>query len=260
MAVNPVLINDLRKSLFRRKPVLAVALMALVILVLTLGLSGLLPMHIARDLSRYPLWRFPDLLLPIIVPAFAAGAFAKEYEQRTWQDLMLTQLKISEILSGKFFAVLLPTLTAIIVLFPPFALLLILQNVNWAMDPGPWMLVVGVKFLVSATFYIALALVCSYYSANARAALVVSYVMLGLYGLLNYALWRYLLIPALFQPSYEQMAYSQLEYETSSPSSLWATSNTQFSLTPIEQAHIVQAALFGALLLWHLASRMRFRR
>ncbi|HLK60699.1 MAG TPA: hypothetical protein VKU00_29315 [Chthonomonadaceae bacterium] len=269
MAVNPVLINDLRKSLFRRKPVLAVALMALIILILTLGLAGLLPMDIARNLSHIPLWRFPDLLLPVVVPAFAAGAFAKEYEQRTWQDVLLTRLRVSEILGGKFFAVLLPTLSTIIVLFPPFALLMILQNVSWAMDFGPWMLIVAGKFLVSATFYVALALVCSYYSVNARAALVVSYVMLALYILLNFALWNFLLMPALFpQPhpvgtmingQFVQMTspYDMDSYTNNSP---WAMDNTHFSLTPIEQAHIIQAALFGALLLWHLASRLRQQR
>src|SRR5262249_49511078 len=155
--------------------------------------------------------------------------------------------RVSEILSGKFFAVLLPTVSTIVVLFPPFALLMILQNVNWAMDPGPWMLIVVAKFLISATFYIAVSLVCSYYSANARAALVISYVMLGLYALLNYALWNYLLIPALFSPNYYQpdpyYSYST-NYTNGSP---WATDNNHFSLTPIELVHMVQAGLLGGL-------------
>lgn len=41
--VNPVLVNDLRKSLIRRKPVVVVALMAGAILVLTLGIAAFLP-------------------------------------------------------------------------------------------------------------------------------------------------------------------------------------------------------------------------
>jgi ABC-type transport system involved in multi-copper enzyme maturation permease subunit len=254
MAVNPVLINDLRKSLFRRKPVLAVAIMAIIILVLTLGLSGLMPSYMFRDI---PLWRFPDLLLPVVVPAFAAGAFAKEYEQRTWQDVLLTRLYVSEILGGKFFAVLLPTVATIIVLFPPFALLLIIQNLNWAMNPGPWMLVVLGKFLVSATFYIALVLVCSYYSSNARTALVVSYVSLCLYALLNYALWRFLLIPAFYPDSGYYFSRADYYLPDNRP---WGTDRMQFSLTPIEILHLIQSALFGGILLWHLASRLRLTR
>ena len=252
MATNPVLVNDLRKSLFRRKPVLAVAIMALIIVVLTLGLSGMLPMSVADHLSQIPLWHFPDLLLPVVVPAFTAGAFAKEYEQRTWQDVLLTQLRVSEILGGKFFAALLPTIATIIVLFPPFALLMIIQNVRWAMEPGLWMFVVAAKFFVSATFYIALVLVCSYYSANARAALVVSYVVLGLYAVLNYALWTFLMA----QLSAPTEDITGRYVESNAP---WQADSMHFSLTPVEMMHMFQSLLFGGLLLMHLALHVRRR-
>src|SRR5689334_5310176 len=202
--VNPVLVKDLRGNLFRRKPVLAVALMALAILALTLGISVLPSLFgLWGQQDQLPLWRFPDLLLPIIAPAFAAGAFAKEYEQRTWQDLALTRLTALEILRGKFWACLLPTFTAIIVLFPPFALVLIMNNMEWAMEPGPWMLVVLLKFVISSAFYVSVCLVCSFYSNNFRTALVVAYVALAIYGMLNYVLWKFFLTP-LFFPIYDR--------------------------------------------------------
>ena len=238
--MNPVLVNDLRKSLFRRKPVLAVAYMAAAILVLVFGVSTLMPAVGSWQVRQYPVWRFPDLLLPLVAPAFAAGAFAKEHEQRTWQDVLLTRLSGGEILWGKFFACFLPTLVALTVLFPPFLLVLILQNVEWAMDPGPWMLIWGAKLLISVSFYVSAALVCSYHSPNARVALVITYCVLVGYGLLNYAFWQYMIAP----PMMSAFAPGPQSYNTFS---LYMSDSDRqtFHLSPVDWLILLQSAFLG---------------
>lgn len=248
MTANPVFINDLRKSLFRRKPVLGVAYMALAILVLTFGVAIGVPMDL-HPTHHLPLWNIPDLLLPIVVPAFAAGTFAKEYEQRTWQDVLLTRLQTREILGGKFFACLLPTLIAIVVMFPAFAMLMILQGVNWALDPGPWMLVVLIKFLISASFYIALVMVCSYYSKSGRTALVSSYVVLAFYGIFSY-LCSYV-FSVLFTPPVET-PYGSYAFNTDP----LQTPVHQFELSTFELITMFLSALFTLLLFFHLKLRL----
>ena len=180
---NPVFLNDLRKNWFRRRPVHAVALMAILILVLTLFVAAGASALFGFSSASYPLWRFPDLLLPVIAPAFAASAFAKEHEQRTWQDLLLTRLTAGEIVVGKFLACFFPTIATVIVLMPPFALILIMSGIQWAQEPGLWMLAVALRFLALAVFYLVVGLVCSYHSANARASLVTGYVVIALYGI-----------------------------------------------------------------------------
>lgn len=257
MAMNPVLINDLRKSLFRRKPVLAVALMAIAILVLMLGITVVFPVGSRTTVDGAPLWRFVDLLLPIVAPAFAAGAFAREYEQRTWQDVLLTRLSTRQILGGKFFACLLPMMVTLIVLFPPFALLLIVQNVVWAMEPGLWMVALSVKFLLSATFYLAVALVCSYHSANFRTALTVGYVTLAAYLLCNYALWTYLLVPYFLTPGWEALALSGGGDVGPFRSSAWNVSDYTFQLSPVEWLHLVESTIFSIGLFAYLARKVR---
>lgn len=258
--MNPVLINDLRKNLFRRKPVLAVAYAALAILTLTLGIFTFFPVNAIG--KNAPLWRFPDLVLPIVAPAFAAGAFAKEYEQHTWQDVMLTRLSVRQILGGKFFASLLPTLVSLIVLFPPFALLLILENVKWALEPGFWMAALGFKFLLSATFSLILVLVCSYHCRNTRTALVVGYVTLFVYGLLNYALWIYVINP-LFNTDYPLRITAGGGWigdtSTSSFDPL-AVSLNEFGFSVAEGLHLLQAGLFSFVLFCYLAYRLHHRR
>lgn len=196
---NPVLVNDLRKSWFRRRPVHAVALMAILILALTLTAAVGVPAIFGWSGTDYPVWRLPDLLLPIVAPAFAAGAFAKEHEQRTWQDILLTRLTAREIFWGKFLACFLPTIATIMVMFPPYAMILIVTSVRWAQEPGPWIAGVALRFLVSAAFYLSVSMVCSYHSANTRSSLVLGYVCLALYSFVSFVLWR-LLINTLFIP------------------------------------------------------------
>src|SRR5205085_6744943 len=126
----------------------------------------LLPGVGSWQMRQYPFWRGPDLLLPFLAPMFAASAFAKEHEQRTWQDVLLTRLSGGEILRGKFFACFVPTLAALIVLMPALGLLLIIQGTEWAMEPGGWMLLWGMKLAITTTFFVLMGLVVSYHSPN----------------------------------------------------------------------------------------------
>lgn len=221
---NPVMMNDLRGSWLRRKPVHAVAVCAVIILVLTLGIPGIVSMF-SVHLS---FWRFPDIALPIVVPLFAASAFAKEHEQRTWQDLLMTRLTNSEIVWGKFLASLIPSFTSVIILFPPFALMLIVQQIQWAQEPGVWMIALSLKFAINITLYLLIAMICSYHSANARNALVKGYIAIGLYLYGSYIFWQKI-----------EEALLLLNYDTDNPRTLaipksqspWEVSTREFNLT-----------------------------
>lgn len=253
---NPVLVNDLRRSLFRRRPVLAVFCMAIAIFVLTI-LATFSGQEELRNLSRYiPVWNVPDLMLPIIVPAFASGSFAREHEQRTWDDVLLTMLGGWEIIRGKFLACLLPTIVAIIVMFPPFAMLLMLQGVTWSLDIGPWVLIVLIKFLISAFFYISLVMLFSYFCKNGRTALVASYVLLACYAFASYVVWV-VVAPAIYD------LYVGVDPDSSIYNSVHRSygygSSQQFSLSPIELTHSALAPALGLLSLlflrWRLGKR-----
>jgi ABC-type transport system involved in multi-copper enzyme maturation permease subunit len=254
---NPVLLNDLRKSWFRRRPVHAVALMAIVILILTFAVETGVYAQFGFSGSNYPLWRFPDLLLPVVAPAFAAGAFAKEHEQRTWQDILLTRLTAGQILTGKFFACFLPAMATVIVLLPPLAMILIISNVQWAMEPGPWLLAFVFRFLVTAVFYLAVALVCSFHSTNARVSLVIGYVVLALYGTISFIVWR-TLINALFLPNALSTMTNTTRYGESN--GLLTLSRHEFAFSAADVIFMFQSIVLSFILFGYLLRRIRLRR
>lgn len=113
MATNPVMLNDLRRSIFRRKPVLAFAIFAAAMAIVTCTLAEYIKVSQNPAVSRVP-----DLLLPMVAPLFTAGAFAKEHELGTWHDLVMTRLSNRQIVAGKLFAGLLPTCLTLLVLAP----------------------------------------------------------------------------------------------------------------------------------------------
>jgi ABC-type transport system involved in multi-copper enzyme maturation permease subunit len=185
MTVNPVFVNELRQSLFRRKPVLAIAIWA--------SITGFL-MYLTQFITarQSPIFwlLLPSFLLPFIVPAFAAGAFAKEYEQQTWQDLYLSRLSNFQVVTGKFFAALVQIMLMALATLPALMMALVQTGADWAYLPGLWTSVLLLKLLFSASLYILVAMVCSRYSADRRTALVWSYVGLFLYGLFGLFLWN----------------------------------------------------------------------
>ena len=254
---NPVLLNDLRKSWFRRRPVHAVALMAVAILVLTFLVIVGMPALFGFSQSTPPLWRFPDALLPIIAPIFAAGAFAREHEQRTWQDLLLTPLSAGEIVTGKFFASFFPAVATIVVLMPPLAMVLILSSVQWAQEPGPWMAAFGLRFLVSAVFYLAVGLVCSYHSTNARTSLVVGYVALALYGMASFFVWR-MLVVIRFLPANVNTHGSIIG--SGEQNGLMTLARGEFGMSRIDLYYMLQCILLCFILFAYLLFRVRQRR
>lgn len=202
---NPVLGNELRKSLLRRKPVLCFGGWAAVMTALTLVAVNL-P---AINAGLYA--QFPNIVLPLVAPAFAAGAFAKEHEQHTWQDLMLTRLTSRELLFGKFLA---SYLCVVVVLLSISAPVLYGMTAN-AISAPPYTFItpyssytqystgiyhysdtqvipafcsLALKCLLQAAFYVSVAMVCSHYCSRARQALVICYVSLGLYAMFSWFL------------------------------------------------------------------------
>src|SRR4051812_33810378 len=117
MTINPVFVNELRQSVFRRRGAQVTAGLALFsVLIAALGGTDSL-----RNIVVYA----PLVFLPLIVPAIASGAFAKEYEQQTWMDLYLTSLTNAQLVWGKFGAYLLQVSVALLTLTPALILLLL---------------------------------------------------------------------------------------------------------------------------------------
>jgi ABC-type transport system involved in multi-copper enzyme maturation permease subunit len=242
--------------MFRRKPVHAVALMAIGIFLLTMIAASTSQLGSFSFIHAMPIWNLPDLLLPIVVPAFASGSFAREHEQRTWDDVLLTRLGAWEIIRGKFLGALLPTTVAIIVIFPALVMLLMVWGVTWALDFGPWVWITAFKFLISAFFYISLVMVCSYFSNYGKTALVASYVLLAGYALANFIVWV-VLMPSLYDlfigVDPDSTMY-RAAHDSFSPDA-----GRQFTLSPLEIAHTIQALVLGMLCLrflrWRLGRR-----
>jgi ABC-type transport system involved in multi-copper enzyme maturation permease subunit len=182
MTVNPVFVNELRGSFFRRRPLLAFSIW-IALTAFLMWLTQLLP-------SNLPLSMLPLFALPLIVPAFAAGTFAKEYEQQTWQDLYLTRLSNFQVVIGKFGAALLLSSTMMLCFVPAMILMQLNEHSNLVFTPGFWMISLLFKLGLSASLYVLLAMTCSRYSANRRTALVWCYVALSLYALMGFFVWQ----------------------------------------------------------------------
>lgn len=185
--INPVFLNELRQSFLRRKPV-----QAFIIWTLVTGVMMFLAQYAPPD---NPLTFLPMIALPLIVPAFAAGAFAKEYEQQTWQDLYLTRLTNLQVVLGKFFAALALTMATILSFIPPVILMLANSVAaqgfgrNITLVPGWWLVTLLFKLTLSASLYVLLAMTCSRYSANRRASMVWCYIALSLYAFFGFVIW-----------------------------------------------------------------------
>src|SRR5947209_19547574 len=136
MTVNPVFVNELRQSAFRRRgPLIAAVLIA----------AGTLLALLAQLDSLHAAVVFtPVILLPLIVPAIASGAFAKEYEQQTWLDLYLTRLTNAQVVWGKFGAFALQVGVALIAFAPALVLMLLgdysrrLSDLRFDVVPLKW--------------------------------------------------------------------------------------------------------------------------
>ncbi|GEM_PF-1843148 len=188
MELNPVFINELRQSIVRRKPIQALAIWACITF-----LVCYFSQFTGSNSDFFAM--LPQFLLPLIVPIFTAGVFAKEYEQQTWQDLYLTRLTNWQVFSGKFAASLLLSSLTALSLIPAILLMLIVKagyNASYMafLTPGWWTVKMVGYLLVSTVFYVLVAMVCSRYSSNRRMATVVCYVSLFLYAFLCYVMWE----------------------------------------------------------------------
>jgi len=194
MTVNPVFLNELRQSAFRRRgSLVTVSLMVAGILFATLA-----QMNSLRTLVV----SVPIILLPLLVPAIASGAFAKEYEQQTWLDLTLTRLTNAQVVWGKFGAYFLQVSAALLVLMPAVLLMLLgdysarLSDLRFDVVPLRWQFtavattfVFFIKLLISACVYVFLTMICSRYSPDRRTAITWSYIAMALYTGLGVLLW-----------------------------------------------------------------------
>src|SRR5579859_3908974 len=131
MDLNPVFVNELRQSPLRRKPLQGFLLWA--------GLTGVLMWLSQFSPGGYAPAVVPLVALPLIVPAFAAGTFAKEYEQQTWQDLYLTRLSNFQVVIGKFGAALLLSMIMMLCFVPAMILMQINEHAYMIFKPGLWM-------------------------------------------------------------------------------------------------------------------------
>lgn len=180
MELNPVFVNELRQSPLRRKPLQG--------FLLWVGLTILL-----MWLSQFSARGICAVGCAAGGPAagcttFAAGTFAKEYEQQTWQELTLTRLTNLQVVLGKFGAALMLSLGTAMSLLPSM-ILMQMQQMPWLRIEFWTLLAALWKLALSASLYVMLAMTCSRYSSNRRTALVWSYVALSLYALIGAAIW-----------------------------------------------------------------------
>jgi ABC-type transport system involved in multi-copper enzyme maturation permease subunit len=195
--LNPVFINELRQSPFRRRPSQTILLW---------GAAAFFLMWMAHSLDApTPMFWIPILALPFLVPSFAAGAFAKEYEQQTWQDLFLTSLTNFQVVMGKFWAAMLQTAFPLLALVPALGLIFARAVTHDTIQPGNeafivaynslgsivfFMLLFALKLVLLSGLYVLIGMVCSRYSSSRRGALIWNYVVMFAFTLLGSMVWQ----------------------------------------------------------------------
>jgi ABC-type transport system involved in multi-copper enzyme maturation permease subunit len=190
--LNPVFINELRQSPFRRKPSLSIVLWGVVAFALMWAAQNL-------DAPTAMFW-IPILALPFLAPSFAAGTFAKEYEQQTWQDLFLTNLTNFQVVMGKFWAAMLQTSLPLLAVAPALGLIFAraVRHSHGATaalygglpDIVGFMLLFTVKLVFLSGLYVLIGMVCSRYSANRRGALIWNYIVMFAFTFLGSMVWQ----------------------------------------------------------------------
>jgi len=196
--INPVFINELRQSPYRRRPAQAIVIW---------GAAAFFLMWMAHSLDApTPMFWIPILALPFLVPSFAAGAFAKEYEQQTWQDLFLTNLTNFQVVMGKFWAAMLQTAFPLMALVPALGLIFARAVVHQPFQAGEevasisnyyslpaivfFMSLFAAKLVLLSGLYVLIGMVCSRYSASRRGALIWNYVAMFAFTFLGSMVWQ----------------------------------------------------------------------
>lgn len=248
MELNPVFVNELRQTFFHRKPQSA--------LKFWLAINGIL-LWVTQYAVELPevTANLVATAIPLFVPALCAGAFAREYEQQTWQDLYLTRLTNRQVLVGKLSAYLLVAVGGTLSLAPALCVANAVMAAGKQTPDFDLALMAGflTEFFVQriavltflAALIVALSLVCSRYCATRRAALVSSYVAVFLLTVLLY--W----IPIVMYPSARVPTYSLTWMEA------YLTHGSQFDLISVYLAF--SSTLFSGcvLLLWVSLSEQR---
>ena len=196
MEINPVFINEMRQSPFRRRPALTT---------IVWGVAAFFLMWAAQAVEApASMFWIPILALPFLVPSFSAGTFAKEYEQQTWQDLFLTNLTNFQVVMGKFWAAMLQTALPLLTLVPALGLIFaraITQTAGASAESAAsgydsmpliilFMLLFALKLVFLSGLYVLIGMVCSRYSTNRRGALIWNYVVMFAFTLLGSMVWQ----------------------------------------------------------------------
>ena len=194
---NPVFINELRQSAFRHH--LKITFTVWILIALFFGYLASYTI-----LAGFLVW-IPAGLSPLIIPALSAGAFSKEYEQQTWQDLYLTSLTNAQVVFGKFFAYLFQSVIFLTAFLPMYFFMYLqayrseMSGLQEVMIPI-WMqlkmafltALLMSKLILSAVLYILLVMVCSRYSPNRRVSLIWSYIALAAYTAWGWLIFMFL--------------------------------------------------------------------
>lgn len=192
---NPVLRKELRSRARGRKqtPLNRAAIAAGAVLCVGalywFGMRGILESgggRSARDLYGLFVVGIELTLILFMAPSLAAGAITQERERQTWNALLLSRLRPSEIVLGKYLAVLALPLGLLAVFAPLNLLAAVVANM-----PAIDVLLSGIHLIATLLFFAAVGLFCSWalrrtFLATAAAFSATGFFVIGLlilYGL-----------------------------------------------------------------------------
>lgn len=190
MLNNPVLHKEMMRMRMRQGKPVRIAIVSAVALAIayfyTVATAYLLDRHNtpnSRDIWAATIG-VQFLIIALLTPSATANAISQEREQQTWEMLLQTRLTAKQIIFGKLFARLVPTLAIVLLGLPVTTLCLLTANRSWndnsysayhALTPGMFLLANG-GLLVMGAFFATFGL---YMSMKFKRTL---YAMLATYG------------------------------------------------------------------------------
>lgn len=189
---NPIILHELRQSFLRQRWVPIVS--GWIIVITTIGV-------LLYHTNRYMvLFLLPIVCQFLLAPVFAAGAFAKEYEQRTWLDLQITPITNLQLVTGKFLAIFLQMCLVTLSFTPLLSYCFIHSGLNGSYFELMIIVSYTLKIMISGVVVVLICMVCSRYSPNRLTATVVSFVAILIYGL--FCAINYMLLNPLFTQAF----------------------------------------------------------
>ena len=189
MLNNPVLYKEMMRMRMRQGKPVRIAIVSAVALAIVyfywVAAAYLLDMRNAsssRDIWAATIF-IQFLIIALLTPSATANAISQEREQQTWEMLLQTRLTSKQIIFGKLFARLVPTLGIIVLGLPVTALCLFTSHLApndtsyyHTLKPGMFLLANG-ALLITGLFFATIGL---YMSMKFKRTL---YAMLATYGL-----------------------------------------------------------------------------